>query len=489
MLRIRLRRHDGGHRAQIHSNRPLASARLFEGRSAQTALALIPALFSVCGRAHGVAAVRALESATGLQAPRATEGLRELVVLAENLREHLLRIHMDWPTACGTSLPPGRLAQVNRITQALLATLPARAALALATPGTPPPVLLARAAAEALAGVRGFIERAVLGLPCRSFSSLHDGTSFDRWRQDRDTVATRFLNHVHELDFPGGPRPPAPLPELPAGPLAEALGGPQGAQLVARPRWHGRCHETGPYSRCLGAPLLAALSARGALMPRHSARLLELARTLEAMEALCQDPAAGGGGACHGLAWVEAARGRLVHWVRLDGAQITRYRILAPTEWNFHPQGIAAQLLSRIPPGPTHEVLHRARLVVAAVDPCIGYDLHMADPQHSEPAHAWDVPVRGYTADPGGAGPGPALPPGQGRVAGDRRTGRRRDRGPALQLRGGLPRQPRRGRTAGDHRDPGAGLVHGLRQDRDRQRALRGLSRVRRLSASRQWRR
>jgi Ni,Fe-hydrogenase I large subunit len=40
-----------------------------------------------------------------------------------------------------------------------------------------------------------------------------------------------------------------------------------------------------------------------------------------------------------GLARVETARGTLLHRVELDGDRVARYAIVAPTEWNFHPQG------------------------------------------------------------------------------------------------------------------------------------------------------
>ena len=43
------------------------------------------------------------------------------------------------------------------------------------------------------------------------------------------------------------------------------------------------------------------------------------------------------------IAWVETARGLLVHRVALDGERIAGYRIVAPTEWNFHPAGAFAR--------------------------------------------------------------------------------------------------------------------------------------------------
>jgi Ni,Fe-hydrogenase I large subunit len=62
------------------------------------------------------------------------------------------------------------------------------------------------------------------------------------------------------------------------------------------------------------------------------------------------------------------ARGLLLHWVQLDhrGA-VSGYRLVAPTEWNFHPQGALAQALRALQP----QDLDSARLLAAAFDPCV----------------------------------------------------------------------------------------------------------------------
>ena len=45
---------------------------------------------------------------------------------------------------------------------------------------------------------------------------------------------------------------------------------------------------------------------------------------------------------------METARGLLMHEIALDGERIADYCIVAPTEWNFHPQGpLAGWLIGR----------------------------------------------------------------------------------------------------------------------------------------------
>jgi hypothetical protein len=58
----------------------------------------------------------------------------------------------------------------------------------------------------------------------------------------------------------------------------------------------------------------------------------------------------------------------------LEGGLIRDYRILAPTEWNFHPQGVVARGLATLSPSTDERDLRRqAGLFVTLVDPCVDY--------------------------------------------------------------------------------------------------------------------
>ena len=73
---------------------------------------------------------------------------------------------------------------------------------------------------------------------------------------------------------------------------------------------------------------------------------------------------------------MEAARGRLVHRVEMENGTIGSYRILAPTEWNFHPRGVVAESLATLRGG-RDKVEQQARLLINAIDPCVGYELSL----------------------------------------------------------------------------------------------------------------
>src|SRR5690606_7006868 len=85
-------------------------------------------------------------------------------------------------------------------------------------------------------------------------------------------------------------------------------------------------------------------------------------------------------GSHQGVAWVEMARGLLVHQVEIDctsgNARVAGCRVLAPTEWNFHPQGVVAQHIAGLnATEPAATVERRVRLLMAAFDPCVPFDV------------------------------------------------------------------------------------------------------------------
>ena len=82
----------------------------------------------------------------------------------------------------------------------------------------------------------------------------------------------------------------------------------------------------------------------------------------------------------HGIAGVETARGPLMHAAELAGDRVARYRIVAPTEWNFHPEGaLPADLIGR-PAGAPRAVAQRVELAVQSLDPCVRCSVEIVQP-------------------------------------------------------------------------------------------------------------
>jgi hydrogenase large subunit len=126
------------------------------------------------------------------------------------------------------------------------------------------------------------------------------------------------------------------------------------------------------------------------VLARVAGRLLELARTQLLMEtwAAALDPGAvfmvqgrmpeTGAGA--GL--VEAARGSLGHWLRIEGGKIASYQIIAPTTWNFSPRdsaGVPGPLEAALvgaPVAPGEDSPVAVQHVVRSFDPCMVCTVH-----------------------------------------------------------------------------------------------------------------
>ncbi|MDD5502568.1 MAG: hypothetical protein PHH26_03780 [Candidatus Thermoplasmatota archaeon] len=89
-----------------------------------------------------------------------------------------------------------------------------------------------------------------------------------------------------------------------------------------------------------------------------------------------------------GLAQVQAARGLLIHRLELRLGRVHHYRIIAPTEWNFHPEGIVAQGLKQLKAGNPNDLQRQAELFINAVDPCVQYELHLKNSGNEIETHA-----------------------------------------------------------------------------------------------------
>jgi len=335
---------------------PLAS-RVFEGKPIITVLRELPLLFNVCAQAQSVAAVRAIANACGLDASPALEQRRDLLLALESLREHAWRLLLDWPEQLGLVQRTETFAPLYQALNRLLKT------------ANPDGVYTLSADTQQIADQTDLRQD---WQACRTAVAA----ALDRaWENTLlEQLQTKNWGQVGEVTS-------AALPSLPAVEIAKILQSDQAESFITAPEWQGHCRETGPWPR-----QQANLPSHwGTGLPaRLAARFLESRALLEQITALLEGEAASKHiPAKAGVAQVEAARGRLIHSVVLDAAQsrIAAYRILAPTDWNFHPQGVAAQMLQSLPDQDPAEHVQLAGLVLLAIDPCVAYRLQ--DPYHA----------------------------------------------------------------------------------------------------------
>ena len=363
---------------RIRSTRPLHGSRLFVGKRPHEALPLVPLLFAVCGTAQSYTAATACERALGIPTPPATDEARRLLVLFETAREHLWRVFMDWPRLRGAAAQPGPVAEASALMTAFRRALWGEEKPFL--PGAMPSPDAPAAALEAVAGLERLLTGALDLKASGGVLEAADPDGLCDWARARP--GPDILPWVRERGWgvllDGAIEPLPALEPKALQPLFEGL---DVDEFLARPRWDGATRETGPFARCRTHPLPAACEAAGeGLLARLAARLVELAAIPEQLFGGLERLAQGGeepaearsrdGGT--GLAQAEAARGRLVHYVRVEGGLIADFRILAPTEWNFHPDGLLARALAAVRAHHREELEQAAGVVVTAVDPCVG---------------------------------------------------------------------------------------------------------------------
>ncbi len=69
----------------------------------------------------------------------------------------------------------------------------------------------------------------------------------------------------------------------------------------------------------------------------------------------------------------------LIHNVALKSGIISYYQIIAPTEWNFQPNGIAALSLQQLTAPNKALLQQQAAMLINAIDPCVGFELRIEE--------------------------------------------------------------------------------------------------------------
>ena len=362
-------------RVSIRSTRPLATARIVVGRRAGDAAALVPRLYSVCASAQRAASASALESAADDPPPPARIAARSFAVALENLQEDLRRLLIDVPKALGQAAVVEPVAEARRA----FATVLSADAAPTDAGGT-----LAPGARRAIDTAIDVVSRHVLGEPLASFAQRTDADGLERWTQQATTAPARALRVVLAR---GGRLGESDVPTLPpvtreeAEIMLAALAADDG--FAAAPRFRGASRETGALARMASHPAIDDIVSRHGrgVAARLAARVGDVAHTVAAL-AEGATPArvdAWSTADGTGVAIVETARGLLLHWAEVRDARVTRYGIVAPTEWNFQPGGPLERSLAGLDARDAAALQRDAGLVVQSLDPCVACSVEVSD--------------------------------------------------------------------------------------------------------------
>lgn len=362
-------------RARPHnlvSTRPDWVNKLAQGKRASVLPDLLASLFSLCGHAHRLCANLAIQAAHELTDPPTPTSSQSLQM--GTLTEHLRAVCLDWPRHL--TIDPGKRTEFQERAMGSLRTCPTS---------------LNRQSSESrrtVAGLSDWIGQQLLGMApsiwlekwerdpwfwMRQWSSGTRGWLPELLRDcmasantiAADVVPLRVQDNEKELR------------EL----ARQIRTRPQFSQL---PLWRDQCAETGTWTRTnqeapkrFDTPWL-----------RLGARLAESVRlALPDESKRCGAQWLQTGSICvgkhEGLAWVEMARGLLIHHVQLDGGDInaltTAYHVVAPTEWNFHPRGAVAHRLEDLSKRFMPDMNQRILTLMTAYDPCVEFQIRSTE--------------------------------------------------------------------------------------------------------------
>ena len=334
------------------------ASRLGQGQDSQHLPTTMASLFNLCGQAHRICSHLAVEAARGLESALQVSGAIQL----ETAREHVRRMGLDWPRAAARS--------EDHSVWAAQATLSLKKCPLFKTS----PV-----EASDWHATRLWLEASLLQMPAPEWlAAWQEDPLF--WLQSWSRSAGAWLPHVlaqaqsapamnRALSFKKALCPHADRVTL----REWALTWFEQPRFGLQPHWQGASAHTGSWTRLHARPLSELTLTPWLLL---GFRLAELIR-------LClPDVTAKQGASClswgsmplgkrQGLAWVEMARGLLMYQVRLDiNGRVEMLQVLAPTEWNFHPEGVVARALTPLPPNMDAPSL---AWLMAAFDPCVPF--------------------------------------------------------------------------------------------------------------------
>ncbi|WP_142848338.1 nickel-dependent hydrogenase large subunit [Telmatospirillum sp. J64-1] len=364
----------------------LGAATVFHGRRPEEVLDLLPLLFSLCGAAQRATGLMACEQAMNILAPPAQRIARRVLVLGEAVAEQGLQVLRDWPLLLGA---PPLIAQARDLRSLLGGLETCLFAGPWHHPGGTPLAPDRKALQSRLSRARAILVQDMLdGQDPRDL--LIDAGALLRWSRSASGPVAAMLCRLQAEGLEAFGRSDIPLLHEPAeARLEERLSGPDAAHFVARPDLSGHPAETGPLARRCGTGIVAQLMREhgNGLLPRLVARLVDLTENMEELEESArllrpEDGAPRRTGPTEaetsgtGFGLMPSARGLLAHRVALEDGHVADWRILAPTEWNFHPDGPLVRGLTGAWAGEDAE--WRARLLIAALDPCVSCEVRVA---------------------------------------------------------------------------------------------------------------
>lgn len=107
----------------LHLERTLQLLAGFKGKHPADCLRLLPLLFPLCGTAHVLAALQAIEAAAAIEPAPTHASARGTLAMADMLAAAVWRTCIDWAQLAGTPVEPGPVAQARRLVERIALAL------------------------------------------------------------------------------------------------------------------------------------------------------------------------------------------------------------------------------------------------------------------------------------------------------------------------------------------------------------------------------
>ena len=347
----------------IDLERPNFAKQMLVGQTPEQSIERITQLMTVCQHAQTAAAKLALGGAITSAEKRAID--------YENIEQGFWRLIIDLPKILAVDSP---LADFVKFRQAIAQH---------ANKNTNKNVqseLEIRSTAE-------YLFQQLCQLTPEEFSQLSK-ERFSQWLAKSDSpmaVILRQVSHVFPAALDNHLKLLATVPDdVFLATLSELLKA--NKDFYQQPCLAQHSHETGSFSEIQNHPLFELFLALG-VTGRYASRLLYLAQKITELADVNSSSNSNSNSAIKpitgqfclekntSLGWVQTARGLLVHMANIQQDKISQYFIVAPTEWNFHPQGILKKIMLHTSFKSPELAKKAVKLAVIALDPCVDFNV------------------------------------------------------------------------------------------------------------------
>lgn len=382
------------YKASIVKARPDAAS-LLCGKSPEQVLDTVHLLYSLCSNGQSYAALQACRGAMGRASEPELDAAHEILVQLETLREHVWRILLDWPQFAGRQADKKPLAEFFKFDAQFKRHLFREGqAFKLDSVLDIDEMQLT----ELIARLETLLDAAIFQSGLSDFQAICGEADLQYWLQHNRSLPACLLSEIYCRDWVAiGANHIDVLPQIDPQTFSRQMQQEDLSAYFRMPQWRLQCYENTALNRQLRKPLIADLQGRygNGLIVRLLAILLEVSGSPSRLKLLLQEIATGSVipviepvGEGLGLGMVQAARGLLIHRLELRQGLIRNYCIVAPTEWNFHPDGVVAQGLKNLETTGADELRLQAELLINSVAPCVQYGLRLMDVKQELENHA-----------------------------------------------------------------------------------------------------